>query len=183
VLSLGGDGSHIEKNAWWIQRGDGFASGSQRKIPDQGSNMDSRIDTYQHIQTVQRFMGHAIRNLLDRQRVHDQSKLVSPEKEAFDELTPKLAGLTYGSDEYRACLRSMKPAISHHHAANSHHPEHFADGIKGMSLLDLVELICDWKAATLPRCVTTTATSGQASRSIRSDLATPTSSSKSCSTR
>jgi hypothetical protein len=111
--------------------------------------IDSRIDAYQHIQTVQRFMGLMISDLLDRQRDHDQSKLASPEKEAFDELTPRLAGLTYGSDEYRACIREMKPAIDHHYACNSHHPEYYVDGIRGMTLLDLIEMFCDWKAATL----------------------------------
>jgi hypothetical protein len=75
--------------------------------------------------------------------------LVSPEKEAFDELTPKLADLTYGSEEYRATLREMKPAIDHHYAHNSHHPEHYPNGIAGMNLLDIVEMFCDWKAASL----------------------------------
>jgi hypothetical protein len=32
---------------------------------------------------------------------------------------------------------------------NPHHPEHYSDGIDGMNLLDLVEMVCDWKAATL----------------------------------
>lgn len=86
--------------------------------------IDSRIDTYRHIQTVQRFMGRAIVDLIRRQQEHDQSKLVSPEVEVFDEFTPKLAGSTYGSEEYRGYLAAMKPAIEHHNAANSHHPEH-----------------------------------------------------------
>jgi hypothetical protein len=111
--------------------------------------IDSAPDTYKHIQTVQRFMRRMIESLLFRSEVHDQSKLVSPEKEAFDEITPKLAGLTYGSDEYRATLREMKPAIQHHYENNSHHPEYYPNGIRGMSLLDLVEMLCDWKAATL----------------------------------
>lgn len=42
----------------------------------------------------------------------------------------------------------MKPALDHHYAHNRHHPEHFPDGIRGMSLLDLVEMLADWKAAT-----------------------------------
>lgn len=32
---------------------------------------------------------------------------------------------------------------------NSHHPEFYENGICGMNLLDLVEMLCDWKAATL----------------------------------
>jgi len=43
----------------------------------------------------------------------------------------------------------MKPAVDHHYEMNRHHPEHFADGIDGMNLLDIVEMLCDWKAATL----------------------------------
>ena len=110
---------------------------------------DSRVDTYRHIQTVQKFLGNLIVSLVHRQQVHDQSKLTSPEVEIFDEYTEKLATSTYGSEEYKQFLAEMKPALDHHYAANSHHPEHFADGIRGMSLLDLVEMLADWKAATL----------------------------------
>jgi hypothetical protein len=30
-----------------------------------------------------------------------------------------------------------------------HHPEHYSNGIQGMSLLDVIEMLCDWKAATM----------------------------------
>lgn len=110
---------------------------------------DSRPDTLKHISLVQDFVEKVARNLLNRSTVHDQSKLKSPEKEVFDEFTPKLSGSTYGSDEYKSYLAGMKPALDHHYAANSHHPEHFPSGIQGMSLLDLIEMLCDWKAATL----------------------------------
>jgi hypothetical protein len=115
----------------------------------QGDQMtDSRPETYKHIHAVQGFLSRMIVDLLRRQQEHDQSKLASPEVEVFDEFTPKLADMTYGSDEYRACLAAMRPALDHHNAHNSHHPEHYPDGIRGMSLLDLLEMICDWKAAS-----------------------------------
>jgi hypothetical protein len=79
---------------------------------------------------------------------HDFSKRESPEKETFDEVMPKLKALTYGSDEYRATLREMKAGIDHHYAHNSHHPEHWPLGVSDMSLLDIVEMFCDWKAAS-----------------------------------
>ena len=41
----------------------------------------------------------------------------------------------------------MQPALNHHYAANAHHPEHWPNGIEDMSLLDIVEMICDWKAS------------------------------------
>jgi hypothetical protein len=80
---------------------------------------------------------------------HDQSKLEEPEVEIFDEFTPKLRESTYGSDEYKGYLGQMQVALRHHYAANRHHPEHHDDGIQGMHLIDLLEMMCDWKAATL----------------------------------
>lgn len=109
---------------------------------------DSRIDTYAHIARVRELMNECAKKTIDRGDAHDQSKLVSPEKEAFDALVPKLKDFAYGSDEYRACLREIKPALEHHYAQNCHHPEHFKDGIAGMSLFDLVEMLMDWKAAS-----------------------------------
>jgi hypothetical protein len=108
---------------------------------------DSTADTQTHIRQVAEFMCQITNNLEIRAKVHDQSKLQSPEKEAFDVLTPKLKDLTYGSDEYRAALREMKPAIRHHYEANSHHPEHYQEGVLGMSLMDVIEMLADWAAA------------------------------------
>ena len=51
-------------------------------------------------------------------------------------------------DEYKAALAELKPALDHHYAANSHHPEHYAIGVDGMSLFDVLEMLLDWKAAT-----------------------------------
>lgn len=79
---------------------------------------------------------------------HDMSKLVEPEKSGFDVLTAQLAELVYGSPEYRAALEAGKSTIEHHYAHNTHHPERYPDGIAGMSLLDVVEMLCDWKAAS-----------------------------------
>lgn len=109
---------------------------------------DSTQDTTDHIHTVCGYLNKCADILKYRGIVHDASKLRSPEKEAFDEVTPKLKGLTYGSEEYRASLRALKPAIAHHYANNSHHPEHFENGISGMNLFDVIEMVMDWKAAT-----------------------------------
>jgi len=109
---------------------------------------DSSVDTCGHIARVQQLLANVREALRKRGEEHDHSKLVAPEKQAFDVSTPKLAGLTYGSDEYRAALREIKPAIEHHYASNRHHPEHHENGIDDMSLIDLMEMLCDWKAAT-----------------------------------
>jgi hypothetical protein len=108
---------------------------------------DSRPDTQAHIQRVRELIQDMRERLYFRLLAHDATKLEEPELSLFNEWTPKLKVLTYGSDEYRAALRALRPALEHHYAAHSHHPEHFENGINGMSLLDLVEMFCDWKAA------------------------------------
>ena len=111
--------------------------------------MDSRPATYEHIAEVQRLVLAIATELIERARDHDRSKLSSPELELFDEYTEKLATTTYGSDEYRGYLEAMGPALGHHYRVNAHHPEHFENGIHDMTLVDLIEMLCDWAAATL----------------------------------
>jgi hypothetical protein len=43
----------------------------------------------------------------------------------------------------------MGEALQHHYEVNRHHPEHFPNGIDDMNLLDVIEMLADWKAATL----------------------------------
>lgn len=86
--------------------------------------------------------------LLRRGKIHDSSKLEDPEKQYFDQVGGRLSKLTYGTDRYRKSLKELKPALDHHYANNSHHPEHYSNGIDGMDLFDIVEMFCDWKAAS-----------------------------------
>jgi hypothetical protein len=115
---------------------------------EQAVSYDSRPETRQHINRVQHFLNLALANLRRRKWNHDASKLVSPELEAFDIATPKLAELEYGSEEYRQSLRDLGPALQHHFAENDHHPEHWPNGVQDMSLLSLLEMLCDWRAAS-----------------------------------
>jgi hypothetical protein len=108
-----------------------------------------RYKTLRHIETVRNYLNQCVKELLTRQEDHDQSKLESPEVEIFDEYTPKLRETTYGSDEYKSYLKEMQVGLKHHYENNSHHPEHYEAGIDGMDLFDLIEMVCDWKSATL----------------------------------
>lgn len=111
--------------------------------------MNVLAETYKHILTVQQYMNICIKHLITKTTQHDLSKLKTPEVEVFEEYTHQLANITYASDEYKALAKLMAPAISHHYTKNRHHVEFHKNGISGMNLLDLVEMICDWKAATL----------------------------------
>lgn len=105
--------------------------------------------TMRHIEQVRNCLNVFVCELLDRGEAHDQSKMTSPEVEMFTEYTPKLAASTYGSPEYEGVRKAMGPALAHHYAKNRHHPEHWKAGVNDMNLLDLIEMFCDWKAATM----------------------------------
>lgn len=119
--------------------------------------------TLVHIREVQRQMQNVVGVLSERAIFHDASKLQLPEVNGFNPLGENLRGVTYGSDEYRRVIDSvLGPALHHHYCTNSHHPEYYAsyttdetgkriynkDGITKMSLLDLIEMLVDWKAAS-----------------------------------
>jgi len=108
----------------------------------------TNYDTMRHIERVRNLIGEFVSDLLRRAAAHDQSKLESPEVEAFTEYTPKLAACTYGSPEYESFRTAMKPALDHHYARNPHHPEFHKHGVDDMTLLDVLEMFADWKAAS-----------------------------------
>lgn len=110
---------------------------------------DSTLDTQCHIAEVQRNLLEVILFLGARAKIHDASKLEWPEKEMYDEFTPRLRALTYGNDEYKQSLEEMGSALRHHYRSNSHHPEHFPNGVDDMSLLNLLEMLADWTTAVL----------------------------------
>lgn len=108
---------------------------------------ESQFDTLDHINKVRSNLEIIVRNLRQRELSHDASKLEEPEASLFAEISPQLSTLEYGGAEYMAALARLKPAIEHHYQRNSHHPEHTAAGIAGMSLLDIIEMIADWQAS------------------------------------
>jgi len=108
----------------------------------------TNAETWKHINLVMKLLASAQIELMRRQFTHDRSKLVPPEVSMFTEFTPKLKGSTYGSEEYKGYLRDMGEALNHHYLHNRHHPEFFEDGLKGMNLFDVLEMLIDWSAAT-----------------------------------
>ena len=109
----------------------------------------STKSTKAHIAEVQSLLVYFMGELDKRAKEHDLSKLQDPEFPIYEEWTPKLADSDYGSEEYHAMLKEMRPAIEHHYKVNRHHPEHFEYGIEDMNLIDIIEMFCDWKAATM----------------------------------
>ncbi len=108
----------------------------------------NNLDTLKHVQAVRANIYRAVDELDARARNHDRSKFESPEQEIFASTYGELAKTKYGTPEYEALLARVKPALDHHYANNRHHPEHWPNGINDMTLIDLLEMLSDWKAAT-----------------------------------
>ena len=108
-----------------------------------------QVETQKHIETVRKYIRFMIDKIEMRGVKHDASKLETPEVELFAEITPKLSATTYGSEEYNGFLDKLKPALDHHYASNRHHPQHFVNGVNDMTLIDIIEMFCDWKASSL----------------------------------
>lgn len=109
---------------------------------------DHTIETLLHITHVINLLVAIQLELSQRMISHDRSKIHEPEDKLFANVIDKLKTTTYDSPEYHANLKAIAPAIEHHYQNNRHHPEHFEYGIDEMNLIDIVEMFCDWKAAT-----------------------------------
>lgn len=119
------------------------------KKPTLKQKLNAQEATVNHILQVQKLINKLVMALLERGNQHDNSKLYDPEADTFAFYTSKLHSLEFGSEEYKQCLEEMKTTLDHHYAKNRHHPEHFANGITDMNLIDLIEMLADWKAASM----------------------------------
>ncbi len=104
-------------------------------------------ETMRHIEKVRENLNFIVKELLVRGEEHDQSKMESPEVEAFAK-APCLDEIKYDSPEYKKSKADLGEALEHHYANNRHHIPHHKNGIRDMNLIDVVEMFCDWKASS-----------------------------------
>lgn len=107
--------------------------------------------TEAHIARVQEHLASFCMVLEGRGRHHDISKFDPIEAGPLQEmqnLIDREGHAPYGSEEYKRRTDILRPMLDHHYACNPHHPEHYLNGISDMTLVDLVEMFCDWKAAS-----------------------------------
>lgn len=107
----------------------------------------TKNDTYSHIIKVQRYLIKIVINLTTRSVYHDQTKFTDPELKIFSKFRDGNK-IEFGTTEYLLRLTELKEALDHHYMHNSHHPEHYKDGINDMTLMDLCEMLCDWMASS-----------------------------------
>lgn len=113
----------------------------------------AELITRKHIAEVQRNCNQFATRLIDRGMLHDESKFDKTELESLQLLQNVIdveGQVPYGSKEYKErSEKYLKSMLKHHYENNRHHPEHFQNGVEGMNLLDFVEMIMDWRAASI----------------------------------
>lgn len=105
-------------------------------------------ETLKHIKRVGQLLHQVLFTILENASNHDASKLLEPELSSFTKFTPQLQNTVYNSKEYLKYLKKMNPAIKHHYSVNSHHPDHWEHGVAQMNLIEILEMLADWKAAS-----------------------------------
>lgn len=83
-----------------------------------------------------------------RAMTHDNSKNDEKEYKYY-----KMANSVNRNDfkTYEEYIDYVKPTLDkglkHHYEFNRHHPEHFDNGVDDMNLVDIIEMITDWKVS------------------------------------
>jgi hypothetical protein len=105
------------------------------------------VNMLAHKLKVSSFLVHLAGALRMRALTHDESKWSEDEFLGFVKINRIAREYEYGSPEYMASIKETN-AVTLHYSRNSHHPEHYSSGIDDMSLLDIIEMVADWKAAS-----------------------------------
>lgn len=108
---------------------------------------DAEVHT--HIGLVRLFLGGVTEALHVRGLKHDASKFSEIERSIFSAHTENRDAVPFGTPAYYEHLERVRPALEHHYKENDHHPEHHNGGIEGMHLINLIEMVCDWMAASM----------------------------------
>jgi hypothetical protein len=111
------------------------------------NEMDVLCDTILHVAEVKEGLEQFRTELTKRGLLHDMTKFQEPEFSAFVMTRPRFKKVNYGTSEYQKICDEVKPALDHHYANNRHHTAYHKNGINDMNLIDILEMIADWKAA------------------------------------
>lgn len=111
------------------------------------NTFDFLCDTILHVSEVQENLEIIASELRKRGFAHDRTKFQAIEFDAFVSTRNQFKKANYGSKEYQECVDAVKPAVDHHYQNNRHHTGYHINGVNDMTLIDVVEMICDWQAA------------------------------------
>ena len=99
-----------------------------------------------HKEIVEKNFDKFIARLNERKITHDESKIKEDEFSGFEILDSDEVFKKFGTPEYKELIEKNE-GIKLHYERNSHHPEHFEEGIDEMNIFDIIEMVIDWKSA------------------------------------
>jgi len=101
-----------------------------------------------HQRRVGTLLNKIASNLNNRAIYHDASKWQDAELVPLLFIADQYNRVEYNSPAYHSLRKLIAPAIEHHEKGNRHHLGHFNNDISKMNLLDIIEMLADWKAAS-----------------------------------
>ena len=104
--------------------------------------------TLQHKENIATLLAKFAAELTYRSAVHDNSKFFPDEFDILSDNVCDFNKYLFDTKEEQDLRERLLPASILHRKRNRHHPEHFENGIDGMNIIDLLEMLCDWKSAS-----------------------------------
>lgn len=123
----------------------GLVKNSPKEVTEEEQVKYETVDHIYNVKDNVNIFSSILRNRVEK---HDESKLSEYELPYFTKYSPLLKTTEYMSSDYKSYLKEMKPGLDHHYASNQHHPEFYKNGINGMNLFDIIEMLMDWFAST-----------------------------------
>ena len=116
-----------------------------------GAETSTLLTITRHRAVIQDSLRGIAQMLERRGDLHDLSKFSDEEFSGFRNINHAARGNKYGSPEYRKALEAIGGeggAFEYHVERNRHHPEYFLNQTE-MSFIDIIEMVCDWHAASV----------------------------------
>lgn len=101
-----------------------------------------------HKEQIAMLLAKFAAELTYRAAIHDNSKFSPDEFNVHSDNVHHFNKYQFNTKEEQELRHRLSPASISHRKRNRHHPEYFENGIDGMNIIDLLEMICDWKSAS-----------------------------------
>lgn len=105
------------------------------------------IETFRHKARVAELLSDVSGEIRQRAIVHDNSKVEGDALTGFGDANIDIRTVKYGGAMYEKAEDELHALKQAHYKQSRHHPEFYTAGIGDMGLLDLIEMLADWKAA------------------------------------
>ena len=101
-----------------------------------------------HKQSVKVGIQRIIDELADRAEKHDDDKFETEVFDSFYNALDKFINTKFGERNWELAMDEIGDSLFKHYSASPHHAQHYENGINGTNLLDLIEMMVDWKSAS-----------------------------------